>query len=117
MSTSKIVLLYSGSKHGWMRNDFHSRCDKKGPTVSIVLSSKNKLSCGYTRVSWQSKGNWKDDPTAWLMQLDTLTKYPVHNSKEAVYHYSGCSIWFGYHLLVGYHSEPMNGVNGSCCTV
>ncbi len=50
-----------------MRKDFHDRCDNKGPTVSIVQSSKNKLSCGYTSVSWASSGGNKRDSTAWLI--------------------------------------------------
>jgi hypothetical protein len=28
-------LLYSGSIHGWKFKDFHSRCDRKGPTISL----------------------------------------------------------------------------------
>ncbi len=31
----KSSLLYSGFLHGWTREDFHSRCDNKGKTVSI----------------------------------------------------------------------------------
>ncbi len=69
-----------------MRKDFHDRCDDKGPTVSIVQSSKNKLSCGYTSLSWASSGTFKEDSSAWLMSLETLTKYPVTNSSLAVYH-------------------------------
>ncbi len=51
---SKLTLLYRGSTHGWMRKDFHDRVDNKGSTVSIVLSSKGRLSCGYTSISWKS---------------------------------------------------------------
>ncbi len=101
-----------------MRKDFHDRCDDKGPTVSIVQSSKNKLSCGYTSVSWSSpkEGSYKEDSSAWLMSLDTLTKYPVTNSAYAVYHDRYRAISFGSpHLGVG--SDPINVINGSCCFV
>ncbi len=54
---SKLTLLYRGSTHGWMRKDFHDRVDNKGSTVSIVLSSKGRLSCGYTSISWKSSGS------------------------------------------------------------
>lgn len=101
-----------------MRSDFHSRVDGKGPTVSLILSSKNKLSCGYTTVSWQSQGYYNYDDTAWLMSLDTFTKYPVKDYSNAVYHEKGRSISFGNrHLTVGYYSEPINGVNASDCNV
>jgi len=35
MKVADISLLYRGSIHGWMSHDFHSRCDKKGPTISL----------------------------------------------------------------------------------
>ena len=43
------TLLYSGSIHGWMYKDFHSRCDGKNPTISL-LKVKNTGECigGYT---------------------------------------------------------------------
>lgn len=118
--SSKIVLLYSASEHGWMRKDFHSRVDGKGPTLSIVLSSKNKLSCGYTSVSWDTKGGQKSDSTAWLMSLDTLTVYPIkEKSSYAVLHDHCRSISFGGgpHLAVGRQREPMNEVDASMCYV
>jgi hypothetical protein len=44
------TLLYSGSKHGWKYKNFHSRCDGKGPTISL-FKVKNTGDCigGYTR--------------------------------------------------------------------
>ena len=50
----KFRLLYRGSKDGWKLKDFHDRCDKRGPTVSLVRSSKGKICGGYTSVSWTS---------------------------------------------------------------
>jgi hypothetical protein len=43
------TLLYSGSIHGWKAKDFHSRCDGKGPTISL-FKVKNTGECigGYT---------------------------------------------------------------------
>jgi nitrite reductase/ring-hydroxylating ferredoxin subunit len=43
------VLLYSGSIHGWMYKDFHSRCDKKGPTVSLFKIKDGDCVGGYTK--------------------------------------------------------------------
>ena len=42
------VLLYSGSIHGWMAEDFHSRCDNKGPTVSLFKIKGGDCVGGYT---------------------------------------------------------------------
>lgn len=104
-----------------MYSDISERVDHKGPTISFVKSSMGVTCCGYTGVSWgedyslNSKG-FKKDATAWLMQLDTLTKYPVHKKDEAIYHGFG-RITFGCHLGVGNRGEPMNGENNSYCCV
>ncbi len=42
------VLLYSGSLHGWMFKDFHSRCDNKGPTISLFKLKDGDCVGGYT---------------------------------------------------------------------
>ena len=47
----KIVttLLYRGSKHGWKSKDFHSRCDGKGPTISLFKLKNGDCIGGYTK--------------------------------------------------------------------
>jgi len=43
--------IYRGSVHGFMRVDFHSRCDGVGPTVSLFKVKKNQHWIGgYTTV-------------------------------------------------------------------
>ncbi len=51
------------------------------------------------------------------MSLDTLTKFPVQDSSEAVYHNKDRAIHFGHNLVVGCNSDPINGINGSHCAV
>ena len=47
----KTKNLYRGSIHGWKAKDFHSRCDGKGPTISL-FKVKDTGDCigGYTNV-------------------------------------------------------------------
>ena len=47
-------LLFRASRDGFAAADFHSRCDNKGPTVTIVKSGNNIFG-GFTEVSWKSK--------------------------------------------------------------
>jgi hypothetical protein len=42
------TLLYRGSEHGWKYIDFHSRCDGKGPTISIFKIKDGDCIGGYT---------------------------------------------------------------------
>ena len=44
-----FTLLYRGSRDGWKNKDFHDRCDNKGATVTVIKSSKGRISGGYTQ--------------------------------------------------------------------
>ena len=49
---SKWRLLFRASRDGFAAETFHSRCDKKGPTVTIV-KCENNIFGGFTEVSWR----------------------------------------------------------------
>ena len=49
---TNFTLLYRASRDGWMWKDFHSKCDKKGATVTLVKSSVGKVCGGFTCVPW-----------------------------------------------------------------
>ena len=48
---NSFLLIYSASCHGWDASTFHAKCDKKGPTVTVVKSGNNVFG-GYTEQSW-----------------------------------------------------------------
>ena len=50
----KWQLLMRASEEGFQAQTFHSKCDNKGPTVTIVKSGNN-IFCGFTETSWSSK--------------------------------------------------------------
>ena len=47
-------LCYRASSHGWGGSTFHSRCDNRGPTVTIIRAH-GYIFGGYTDNSWISK--------------------------------------------------------------
>ena len=49
-------LLYTSSQHGWKYKDFHSRCDKKAPTVSLFKMKSGDVLGGFTCAQWESSG-------------------------------------------------------------
>jgi hypothetical protein len=76
--SSKVALLYSGSVHGFEASKFHSLCDNKGPTLSIIKTTSGHTFGGYTKASWESlSGVWKHDASSFLFSVDKLTKYPI----------------------------------------
>ena len=50
----RLRLLFRASQDGFMAKTFHSKCDNKGPTVTIVQSGKYIFG-GFTEESWDSK--------------------------------------------------------------
>ena len=44
----KVYLLYRASRDGWQPSDFHSHCDNKGPTLTLIRSSRGFLAAGFT---------------------------------------------------------------------
>ena len=47
-------LLYRASRDGWGASNFHSCCDNKGPTLTVIKSG-NYIFGGYTEHEWKGK--------------------------------------------------------------
>ena len=52
-------LLYRASRDGWAASNFHSCCDNKGPTVTVIKSGNNIFG-GYTDQSWTGGRSYRD---------------------------------------------------------
>ena len=88
---------------GFSAQKFHSLCDQKGPTMTIILSNNNYLFGGYTSISWTSDGNNKSDTTAFLFSLTNphnipSTKYLISSGHtgSAVGHHGNDGPKFGH---------------------
>ena len=69
-----------------MAKDFHSRCDYKGATITLIKVKKTGKRCGgYTSISWKSLDEFAKDPSAFLFSLDLKSHYPVQQNQYAVY--------------------------------
>ena len=51
-------LLYRASRDGWTASNFHSCCDSKGPTVTVIKSA-NYIFGGYTDRSWDCRSYFR----------------------------------------------------------
>ena len=49
-----VELLYRASRDGWAASNFHSCCDNKGPTVTVI-KSENYIFGGYSEAQWDGK--------------------------------------------------------------
>ena len=79
----EFSLLYKSSRDGYSCKDFHSKCDKKGPTVTIIQSNSGYKFGGYTSVDWDvSLNSYKKDELAFLFSLNKKLKYPILKEKQ-----------------------------------
>ncbi|XP_068705746.1 uncharacterized protein [Montipora foliosa] len=86
-SNSFWKLCWRASRDGWASSTFHSLCDGKGPTVTIIKVNQYIFG-GYVNISWGSSCSYRYDATAFLFSLRNKpgwapTKLPqtgVHSS-------------------------------------
>jgi hypothetical protein len=98
--TLKLELLYRASRDGWRATDFHSKCDKKAPTVTVIKSTGGYVFGGYTGNVWVSFGQYLPSSDAFLFALQypsgaAPVKMPVLNVQYATYDHSSCGPTFG----------------------
>ena len=53
--SSKWKRCWRASVDGWKASTFHSGCDNKGPTVTIIRVGGKYIFGGYTNLSWVGK--------------------------------------------------------------
>jgi hypothetical protein len=104
------TLLYSGHLHGWKFEDFHSRCDSKGRTVSLFQIKDGDCIGGYTSQNWEDKGS-KADSSAFLFNLTRSRHFPSKATGKDIFCskylgpcFTGCEL---YELAASY--QPLNG--------
>jgi hypothetical protein len=66
---TNLELLYRASRDGWRATDFHSKCDNKGATVTVIKSTGGYVFGGYADVAWSSCGQWLPSSNAFLFAL------------------------------------------------
>ncbi|XP_052705624.1 interferon-induced protein 44-like [Crassostrea angulata] len=124
----KFRLLYKITRDGCSALNFHSKCDGKGMTVTVLCNPSDTVYGGFTSQSWTSAGGaYLSDPKAFLFQLkfngkSSYNQFPIKPEKiaNAVHCNSGYGpIFGGGHDLTTFSGNltASNGVftlNGSC---
>ena len=71
-------LLYKATRDGDGYQDFYNKCEKKGPTITIALTTSGNKFGGYTSLSWQKPNISKlfyPDNNSFLFSLNKKKKY------------------------------------------
>jgi hypothetical protein len=74
----KWKLVYKGTRDGFTSSAFHTHCDHKGPTITIIESTNGCVFGGYASVSWNCMNTYIRDPKAFLFSL----KNPSREKKK-----------------------------------
>ena len=90
----ELNLIYRGSRDGFTAKAFHSNCDNKSPTISIIKSVKNKIFGGYTEKTWEGNG-YKNDDKAFLFSFTNKEKYPIKTPEDAIFANPSLSVAYG----------------------
>jgi hypothetical protein len=111
----KLELLYRASRDGWQGQDFHSRCDSKGATVTVIKCTGGFVFGGYADVSWHSGNSHSQSAQAFLFSLHSPSgvgpvKLPlVQNHQNAMY----CAASWGPTFGGGHDLHVANCANSS----
>ena len=97
----KMELLYRGTRDGMNSNNFHNKCDNKGPNYVLIENDKGNIFGGFSSISWESSGGYKNVPECFIFTLTNIyniqpTKFPSNNSGNNVYHGGSDGPVFGY---------------------
>ena len=69
-SSRKFDLIYRATRDGFDAKDFHSKCDNKGNTLTIIKSTNGNIFGGYSEIQWTNSTNQLlKDPNAFLFSL------------------------------------------------
>ena len=98
--SSKGKLLYRATRDGFTTQAFHSKCDGKSNTITIIKNNLNYVFGGYASPAWTSSGMYRNDPNAFIFSLrrdgDSFKdKFTVKKTESAIIGYLRYGPTFG----------------------
>ncbi|XP_028405296.1 uncharacterized protein LOC114527802 [Dendronephthya gigantea] len=87
-----LIPCYRSSEDGWASSSFHSACDYKGPTVTIIRV-QSYIFGAYTDVSWGGSSGYRQSTKSFIFSL--RNRYNLRPFKADVYRNSQNAIYTG----------------------
>ena len=91
----KYTLLFRASKDGFKAGNFHSKCDGKNYTVTLVEATNGKRFGGFTDAAWDQSSSYKTGSNGFIFSLDDKSIYYNKNSEYNIYCRSDYGPTFG----------------------
>ena len=113
----KCELIYDAKKDGDKASIFHSLCDNKGATLTLISTSDNKKIGGFLSKSFGGNQDYISDNDAFLFSLNYNEKYPSLNQGNNFQDLNNFGPIFGSHCIYIEDNFLSNGGNYYCsCT-
>ena len=77
-------LLYRKSRDGSTPQDFHSKCDNKGITITLIETTKGYIFGGYTELPWDQSNSGKKDKSTFIFSFNNKQKYSSRNDNDSI---------------------------------
>ena len=89
--------IFTMSLNGNSSKEFHTYCDNKGPTLTIIKTTENKIFGGFTPLNWDSISGSKidDDAKTFIFSLNLMKKYDIINKEKYTIVCGGDGPFFG----------------------
>ena len=83
-NTIEFELIFKMSENGTNSEDFHKYCDNKGPTLTIIQTTKNKKFGGFTPLNWGKEGESIVDKSeqTFIFSLNQRKEYDIKDKKK-----------------------------------
>jgi hypothetical protein len=112
--SSDGILLYRATRDRFDGQAFHSKCDGKRNTITIIKNNLNYVFGGYASSAWNSSGSWIDDSNAFLLSLrrDGVSfkdKFTVQYAERALYGNPNNGPTFGEDICIQNESNKNGG--------
>lgn len=84
----KFELIFKMSRDGSNCKDFHNSCDNKGPTLTLIQTTKNKIFGGFTPLNWRCEKDkdreikCDESLQTFIFSLNTMKKYDLLNKED-----------------------------------
>jgi hypothetical protein len=77
LASGRQVKVSDHTRDGFGAHHFHSKCDNKSPTLTIIKAQDSSFIFGsYTKAEWDSSGRFRVDPNAFLFSLTNKEAKP-----------------------------------------
>ena len=89
-------LCYAKRLHTATSTEFHSRCDHRGPSISVIRLANGATFGGYTGISWNPRNTYIGYDRAFLFNLDSDERFPIgYYYENSVYSHANHGPTFG----------------------